>query len=131
MTIDESLRRAITEAVTAGLEEPLSDLKISIEELARATRHAAATRADPELQRLSQLEYLTAEEAAALLRTGRQQIYKLVNAGHLQCTRFGRKQIFARAELDGLMRRNEHFAPTEMTGTNRRQLSRRHRAEDS
>jgi len=73
---------------------------------------------------LAALEYLTAEEAAELLRTGRHQIYKLVNAGLLNCTRFGKRQVFSRGELDRFMQLHDHHAPTPITPTVRKNLAR-------
>lgn len=72
---------------------------------------------------LAALDYLTAEEAAELLRTGRHQIYRLVNAGKLNCTRFGKRQVFARAELDRFMDQHEHHAPKAITPDVRRELA--------
>lgn len=122
-TLDEALRDVIKEAVAAGLEGPLKDLRSAVETAARIAQNGAAIRSDPELARLAQLEYLTADEAAKLLRIGRDRIYKLVNAGVLRCTRFGKKQIFSRAELDRFMALHEHHAPEEMTPSVRRRLA--------
>ena len=73
---------------------------------------------------LAALDYLTAEEAAELLRIGRHQIYRLVNANQLACTKFGKRQIFARTELDRFMAQNEHHAPVPFTPDARGRLVR-------
>ena len=122
-TLDEALRDVIKEAVAAGLEAPLSELRAAFEAAARLAQNGVAIQADPELARLAQLEYLTADEAAQLLRVGRHQVYKLVNAGLLRCTRFGKKQIFSRAELDRFMALHEHHVPEQMTPSVRRRLA--------
>lgn len=122
-TLDEALRDVIKEAVAAGLEAPLSELRAAVEAAARLAQNGVAIQADPELARLAQLEYLTADEAAQLLRVGRHQVYKLVNAGLLRCTRFGKKQIFSRAELDQFMALHEHHVPEQMTPSVRRRLA--------
>lgn len=72
---------------------------------------------------LNALEYLTAEEAAELLRTSRHKLYKLVNARELGCTRFGKRMIFARAELDRFMSQQAHHVTTPMPIDVRRVLS--------
>lgn len=122
--LDEALRRVITEAVAAGLEQPIAELREALEATARIAKASNAVAADPDLHRLSQLVYLDAGEAAQLLRIGRHQVYKLVNAGLVRCTRFGKKLIFSREELDRFMALHEHHAPEEMTPSIRRRLRR-------
>jgi excisionase family DNA binding protein len=123
-TIDEALRTAIREAVAEGLREPLAQLRTALEAAARVTKWDAEARGDPELAEIRQLEYLTAEEAGKLLRIGRHTVYKLVNAGYLKCTRFGKKLIFSRAELDAFMAQHGHHAAEIMTADVRRRLAR-------
>lgn len=120
MSLDDALRRVIVEAVAAGLEQPLAELREALEATARIAKSTNAIHVDPELQRLSQLEFLTADEAGKLLRVGQDRIYKLVNAGLLRCTRFGKRQIFSRAELDRFMSAHDHHAPQQMTAATRR-----------
>lgn len=122
-SIDDSLRRVISEAVAEGLEGPLAELRSVIEATARIAKSSNAIQGDPELQRLSQLDYLDAEEAGRLLRIGRHQVYRLVNAGRLKATRFGKKLVFARTELDRFMSLAEHHAPEEFTPEVRRRLN--------
>lgn len=123
MSLDDALRRVIAEAVAAGLEQPLAELREALEATARIAKSTNAIHVDPELQRLSQLEFLTADEAGKLLRVGQDRIYKLVNAGLLRCTRFGKRQIFSRAELDRFMSAHDHHAPQPMTAATRRRLA--------
>jgi|GEM_PF-2390190 len=123
MSLDDALRRVIAEAVAAGLEQPLAELRDALETTARIAKATNSVQADPELQRLSQLDYLDAEEAGKLLRIGRHQVYRLVNAGLLRCTRFGKRQIFSRAELDRFMAQHEHHTPEPMTPAVRRRLA--------
>lgn len=73
---------------------------------------------------LNALDYLTAPEAAELLRIGRESLYRLVNAGQINVTRFGRKLVFSRAELDRFMSQHEHHAPVPMTPATRKALAR-------
>lgn len=123
MSLDDALRRVIAEAVASGLEQPLAELREALETTARIAKATNSVQADPELQRLSQLDYLDAEEAGKLLRIGRHQVYRLVNAGLLRCTRFGKRQIFARAELDRFMSGHDHHVPEPMTPAARRRLA--------
>lgn len=74
---------------------------------------------------LNALQYLDAQEAAELLRTGRHEIYRLVRAGNLQATKFGRKQVFSRAELDRFMAQHEHHVTDPITPAVRRDLAAR------
>lgn len=73
---------------------------------------------------LNALQYLDAQEAGELLRTGRHEIYRLVRAGRLRATKFGRKQVFSRVELDRFMAAHEHHAPHPITPSVRKALSR-------
>ncbi len=75
------------------------------------------------IQYLNALEYLDAQEAGELLRTGRHEIYRLVKAGRLHATKFGRKQVFSRAELDRFMGAHEHHAPDPITPQVRQRLA--------
>lgn len=71
---------------------------------------------------LASLVYLDAGEAAELIRTHRDEVYKLVNSGALRCTRFGKKIVISRAELDRFMSQHDHHAPEPMTPAVRRRL---------
>ncbi len=77
------------------------------------------------VQYLSALQYLDAQEAGELLRTGRHEIYRLVKAGSLRATKFGRKLVFSRTELDRFMDQHEHHAPDPITPDIRRHLAER------
>lgn len=87
-----------------------------------------AAKHQPDLERLEYLkalEYLDAGEAAELIRTHRDEIYKLAGSGRLRCTRFGKKLVFSRAELDRFMSGHDHHAPEPMTPAVRRELAAR------
>ncbi|HET9028026.1 MAG TPA: helix-turn-helix domain-containing protein [Trueperaceae bacterium] len=80
----------------------------------------------PDLERvqfLNSLSFLTAQEAGELLRTGRHEIYRLVRAGHIACTRFGKKVVISREELDRFMREGHVVNTRPMTKQVRRHLS--------
>jgi excisionase family DNA binding protein len=49
-------------------------------------------------------EYLTAAEAAGLLRSSRQRVYDLVSAGRLSRFRDGRRLLLSRVELEAYLR---------------------------
>jgi excisionase family DNA binding protein len=123
VTLEESLRTAIAEAVAAGLAGPLADLRAVVEASTRNVANATEARTDDELARILRMPYLEAREAAKLLRVGREEIYRLVNAGSLNATRFGRKLVFSREELDQFMAQHEHHAPVQMTPDARRRLT--------
>lgn len=72
---------------------------------------------------LNALSFLTAQEAGELLRTGRHEIYRLVNAGHITCTRFGKQVVISREELDRFMREGTTVVTRPMPRSVRRQLS--------
>lgn len=74
------------------------------------------------VQYLNALSFLTAQEAGELLRTGRHEIYRLVNAKQLACTRFGKRVVIAREELDRFMREGRVVNTRPMTRQVRRQL---------
>lgn len=101
MTIDENLRRAVEETVRAAITESASE---------RAWY-------------LASLVHLDAGEAAELIRTHRDEVYKLVNSGAIACTRFGKKIVIARTELDRFMSQQGHHAPQALTSSVRRRLA--------
>jgi len=74
-------------------------------------------------QYLASLPFLTAQEAGELLRTGRHEIYRLVNANQLACTRFGKKVVISREELDRFVREGHVVNTRPMTKQVRRHLS--------
>lgn len=83
-----------------------------------------STRTDLErIEYLKALDYLDAGEAAELIRTHRDEVYKLVNSGAIGCTRFGKKIVIARAELNRFMSQHEHHTPEPMTTAVRRDLA--------
>ena len=80
----------------------------------------------PDIERvtyLANLPFLTAQEAGELLRTGRHEIYRLVNANQLACTRFGKRVVIAREELDRFMREGRVVNTRPMTRPVRRHLN--------
>lgn len=48
-------------------------------------------------------EFLTAEEAAGVLKCGRARIYELARTGRLPSRRDGRRVLFARSDLDAYL----------------------------
>lgn len=123
MSLEESLRSAIAEAVAAGLAGPIADLKAAVEASTQVVVNSTEARVDDELARVLRLPYLDAREAGKLLRVGREEIYRLVKAGALNATTFGRKLVFSREELDRFMAQHEHHAPVPMTPDARRRLA--------
>lgn len=53
------------------------------------------------LERLS----FGAQEAADILGVGRSTVFKLVREGHLQGCKIGKRRVFTRGELEGLLER--------------------------
>lgn len=75
------------------------------------------------LEYLNALIYLDAGEAAELIRTHRDEIYKLAKSGRLPATRFGKKLVFSREALDRFMSQHQHHAPEPFTPAASRRLA--------
>lgn len=131
MSLDEALRAATAETVAAALAGPLADLRAAVETAARLAGTTGQLHVDEELARLHQRAYLDASEAAKLIRTNSDEIYRLARSGALPATRFGKKLVFSRADLDEFMARHEHHAPQPLTPEVRRQLAARRSARAS
>lgn len=129
MPFDDALKAVVTDALAEALERVLPKHLPATEsaQLPNQQLVAALQGGDDEelrrLRRLNSLAYLDAQEAGALLRTGRGQIYRLVNSGALRATKFGRKLVISRVELDRFMSAHEHHAPVPMTPEVQRRLA--------
>ena len=72
---------------------------------------------------VASLTYLSADEAAVLLRISTKQVYRLTRAGRLTPKLIGRKQIYRREDLDRFMRDGNDAHITPMDGRTKVQLA--------
>lgn len=68
--------------------------------------------------------YLTAREAQAKLRIGRNTIYDLARSREITHIRIGTKILFPEAEIEAFLKRNTHPAKKNFFGSHRYQDSR-------